>query len=87
LKIGAIQPQLPARRQTEQQQRPTGQVVGNASSADQRRQGPSNLTINELPRTINSVGRQRAIDFYIITEAISGHTGDDGDLIGIDTFA
>jgi hypothetical protein len=87
LKIGAIQPQLPARRQTEQQQRPTGQVVGNASSADQRRQGPSNLTINELPRTINSVGRQRAIDFYIITEAISGPTSDDGDLIGIDTFA
>jgi hypothetical protein len=87
LKIGAIQPQLPARRQTDQQQQPPAQVVERSASVDQRRQGTANVGINDVSRPINSVGKQRAIDFYIITEAISSPASDGGDLIGIDTFA
>ncbi|MFT4634093.1 MAG: hypothetical protein ACI9BC_003124, partial [Crocinitomicaceae bacterium] len=46
----------------------------------------ANLAINELARPVFSVGRQRAIDFYVITEAISRPNAEGGDLIGIDIY-
>ncbi|MFT4851810.1 MAG: hypothetical protein ACI8PP_000032 [Candidatus Pseudothioglobus sp.] len=86
MKIGAIQPQLPARRQAEQHPKPSAQVVERSAPGDQRSQAAANLAINELARPVFSVGRQRAIDFYVITEAISRPNAEGGDLIGIDIY-
>jgi hypothetical protein len=61
--------------------------VGRGASADRRLQGSADLLPNEAARPVTSVGKQRAIDFYVITEAISRPTFEGGDLIGIDTFA
>lgn len=82
MKIGAIQHSLPARKQVAQHPQP----VERRGNADQPQQAQQTLAASDLHRPVYGVGKQRAIDFYIITEAISNPAAD-GELIGIDTFA
>lgn len=84
MKINSIHQQLPARRQAEN---PPGLPTPiKAAEGDTSRQGERLQYAAVYARPVNSVGNQRAIDFYVITEAIS-RPRPAGELIGVDTFA